>query len=330
MTDTAVAKEATEFTTLALTQIKRNPDALRQVTKDEERFLNLCSSIEEHGVLQPVIVRPDPAGGDMFMLVDGDHRFTACQEVGIDEIPVRIMRYANDVDSYKTQIVANLHQIQTKPVEFAKGIRRILGNEPLLTVKDIAKSFGKSTTWVNNRLKLVDMHEAVQKLIDEGKITATNAIYLAQIDKADQINWIDKAMTMPQGEFKDEVDAVVKAARKAAREGRDPNAKKEFVPQARLRKTAELREAMADEALLSTITGNAKRPVDAALNALKWALKLDDASVNAAKAEAEERAKRISDNKEKGRIERLKKARDKANEELAKAVKEEAAKAPEA
>ncbi len=313
---------------LALTQIRENPVALRSVDRADENYLGLVDSIKSKGFLGAISVRKrvdSETKEEYFELVDGLHRFNAAKDAGLSEINCDVVSLDDD-QVLEAQIMANIHKIETKPVEYSKQLLKILTRNPLMTEAELAAKLGKSPVWISERLNLVKIgNETIKGLINEGKIGLANAYALAKLPAEEQGDFTDRAMTLPPDEFVPAVQQRVKEIREARRKGEDaPPA--EFQPVAYMQKVGPVKEALATgeiaKALVNTL--GISDPIEAFQLALKWVLHLDPKSVEVQKAEDDARRAERDAAKQKKAIE--KKAKD---AEKAKAKAEEAAKKAE-
>lgn len=302
-------------TTLPLSQIVRNPDALRQVKKDTEEFQGLVASVRARGVLQAIRVRPAPDGSGKYMLVDGDHRFTAAEEAGLETIKVEITN-ETDEQAYESQYIANFHRIATKPAEYGAQLQRILARTPTLTADELAAKLGLPPATIKLRLKLADLHADIATLVDAGAITLSNAVALSALSHEDQLNFSDRARSMATAEFSSLVNERVKEVRKAAREGRAANpVSKEFSAQPHLRKLGDIKAARENDAIISTIPGVSD--VASAKAAIDWVMSMDAVTVAEAKAAYEAKQKATEDAKAKIESERAAKKLEEQERKLA-------------
>jgi len=229
--------------TIPLSAIRENPAALRGVDKSNPEYVQLVESVKIKGVLNPVVVRRlvDPETKEVFYgLVDGLHRYNAAQDAGLDSIPVHVVE-GDDLEVLEAQIITNAHRVQTKPVEFTKGIQRLMSANPLMTSTELAGKLGMSTDWINDRLGLLKLAPPIQKLVDEGTIGLSNAYALAKLkDPQEQSNFVDRAITQTPQEFVPAVQARVKEINEARRAGRAA-APEGFQAQPKLQKLGDIK-----------------------------------------------------------------------------------------
>ncbi|MBQ4465562.1 MAG: ParB/RepB/Spo0J family partition protein [Oscillospiraceae bacterium] len=157
---------------------------------DETAISALADSIREHGVLQPLLVRPLPAGG--YQIVAGERRWRAARMLGLDEIPV-VIRELSDLETAQIALIENLQRENLNPIEEALGYRR-LQDDFDMKQEDIAKTVGKSRSSVANAIRLLRLPEEIQDLLIEGTLSAGHArALLAFSDEAQMIEAAQKA-----------------------------------------------------------------------------------------------------------------------------------------
>ena len=134
---------------------------------DEESLAGLAESIEQLGVLQPVLVRPD---GEGYELIAGERRWRAAQRAGLETIPA-LVREIEDQDSLEQALVENLHREDLNPLEEAAAYE-LLVSEFDLTQDQVAERVGKSRPAVTNTIRLLQLPPSVQQLLVAGTISA--------------------------------------------------------------------------------------------------------------------------------------------------------------
>jgi ParB/RepB/Spo0J family partition protein len=307
--------------TIALEKIRVNPAALRDVNRNSPEFLDLVNSIKVSGVLNSICVRelPDPEhpGEFVYGLVDGLHRFTASKEAGLSEITANITSM-DDGAVEEAQIIANIHRIETKPVEYSKGLIRILTRNPLMTEPELAQKLAKSPAWLKERLNLVKLSDELQPLVDDGRIGLANAYALAKLPTEEQVAFADRAQTMAPNMFLPLANARSKEIRDAARAGRSAEPA-EFTPVAHLRKMVELKNEIGsnEQGQVLTRKHNVTSVAEAFRLALQWACNIDPDSIAAQKADDDARKAAQAEAKEKAKAEREKKKLEAAQAALA-------------
>ena len=147
-------------------------------TFDDGSLAELAASIREHGVLQPILVRPVPDGS--YMIVAGERRWRAARLAGLSTVPV-IIKEMSDADALSIALVENLQREDLNPVEEAEGYRQLADTQGW-TQEQIASRVGRSRPAVANALRLLSLPEDVLALLREGKITAGHAKAILSID----------------------------------------------------------------------------------------------------------------------------------------------------
>ena len=160
----------TRIETLPLREIEPDPGQPRK-TFDDETLAELSASIAEHGLLQPIAVRPKPSGG--YLIVAGERRWRASRMAGLTEVPV-IVKDVTDEQSMELALVENLQREDLDPVEEAAGIRELMTRCDL-TQEQAARKLGKSRSALANSLRLLSLPETVLELLKSGFITIGHA-----------------------------------------------------------------------------------------------------------------------------------------------------------
>ncbi len=156
--------------TLRLAEIEPNRAQPRK-NFDESAISALADSIREHGVLQPLLVRPLKFGG--YQIVAGERRWRAARMLGLDEVPV-IVRDLSDFETAQIALIENLQRENLNPIEEAQGFRQ-LQDEFDMKQEEIAKTVGRSRSAVANALRLLRLPDEVQALLIDGSISAGHA-----------------------------------------------------------------------------------------------------------------------------------------------------------
>ena len=169
--DTAPSFESdNRIETLPLREIEPDPGQPRK-TFDDETLAELSASIAEHGLLQPIAVRPKPSGG--YLIVAGERRWRASRMAGLTEVPV-IVKDVTDEQAMELALVENLQREDLDPVEEAVGIRELMTRCDL-TQEQAARKPGKSRSALANSLRLLSLPETVLELLKSGFITIGHA-----------------------------------------------------------------------------------------------------------------------------------------------------------
>ena len=165
---------------IALDHLVPTPLQPRTVFRDEH-LEELVSSIKEHGIIQPLIVRKR---GEHFEIIAGERRWRAAKIAGLLEVPV-IAREASDQDVLELALIENLQREDLNPIEEAKAFAR-LAREFNLRQEDIAQKVGKSRASVANSMRLLDLHEQVQSWLTQDRISVGHAKVLLSLKSHDE------------------------------------------------------------------------------------------------------------------------------------------------
>lgn len=165
----ASASNASSETKLPIEDIVPNPNQPR-IHFNETELRELSESIQEHGVLQPLLVRKH---GNGYEIIAGERRYQASKLAGLEELPV-IIKDVNDEEMLALALIENLQRSDLNPVEEAKGYRQLIDASGM-TQEALSKAVSKSRSAITNSLRLLDLPEVVQRMIFEGKLTAGHA-----------------------------------------------------------------------------------------------------------------------------------------------------------
>lgn len=168
-TETAAESGSEPEASLPIASIVTNPDQPRK-SFDETQLSELSDSIKQNGVLQPILVRKK---GDKYEIVAGERRYQASKLAGLKEIPA-IVREIDDAEVFQLALIENLQRSDLTPIEEAKGYRQLLDTKGL-TQDGLAKILSKSRSAIANTLRLMDLPQEVQDMMEEGQITAGHA-----------------------------------------------------------------------------------------------------------------------------------------------------------
>lgn len=165
---TSASNTASE-TKLPIEDIVPNPNQPR-IHFNETELRELSESIQEHGVLQPLLVRKHDNG---YEIIAGERRYQASKLAGLEEVPV-IIKDVDDEQMLALALIENLQRSDLNPVEEAKGYRQLIDASGM-TQEALSKAVSKSRSAITNSLRLLDLPEVVQQMIFEGRLTAGHA-----------------------------------------------------------------------------------------------------------------------------------------------------------
>jgi ParB family chromosome partitioning protein len=172
--------EDTYLEEVAIGAITPNPRQPRQ-SFDEDTLEELALSIQEVGLLQPVVVRRVMPG--RYELIMGERRWRACQRAGLDHIPA-IVRGTTDDDLLREALMENLHREQLNPLEEAAAYQQLLDDFGA-THDELAHKVGRSRPHISNTIRLLHLPPAVQRRVAAGVLSAGHARALLALDDPD-------------------------------------------------------------------------------------------------------------------------------------------------
>ncbi len=208
--------------TLPLDEIIPNKEQPRKQF-DEEALADLSASISQHGVLQPLLVRPMPDGS--YQLVAGERRWRASRMAGLTEVPV-VIRDMDEQESAELALIENLQREDLNPMEEAIGYRTLMESYGM-TQEQTAQVVNKSRPAVANALRLLQLPEAVTDLVASGKLAAGHARTVLAFEGEDaQIAAATAAVD--RGLSVRELEKMAKAAKAKPRAPKEPKKRDSF------------------------------------------------------------------------------------------------------
>lgn len=194
---------------LRIMEIEPNHDQPRK-DFDEKALSELAESIEQHGVLQPLVVRPLANGA--YQLVAGERRWRAARIAGLTEVPV-VIKELSDEEVIEIAMIENLQREDLNPLEEALGYRYMM-DELGITQEQAAEKVGKSRPVVANALRLLKLPDEVQEMIKNNLISPGHARALLGFDSEDMIIQTAKLIVKEDLSVR-EVETMVKNSKKA-------------------------------------------------------------------------------------------------------------------
>lgn len=184
--DTIFAENETEESNspvmLKISEIEPNRSQPRK-DFDENALSDLAQSISQHGLLQPLLVRPLPIGG--YQIVAGERRYRACRMAGLTEVPVTI-RELSDTETMELALIENLQREDLSPIEEALGYK-VLIDEHGFSQEEVATSVGKSRPAIANSLRILKLPDSVLEYVKQDKISAGHARALLMLDSEEDM-----------------------------------------------------------------------------------------------------------------------------------------------
>lgn len=175
---------------LPVSEITPNPHQPR-VHFDEETLAELTASIQQIGVLQPILVRPAESG---YELIAGERRWRAARRAGLATIPA-LVRVTDDLASVEQALIENLHRQDLTALEEAAAYQQLI-EDFSLTHEQVSDRVGKSRSAVTNTLRLLGLPPAIQRLLADGQLSAGHArALLATPDRSLQEELAQQAVT---------------------------------------------------------------------------------------------------------------------------------------
>ena len=206
--------------TLPLQKIEPNPLQPRKTFNPEE-LDSLADSIRMHGIIQPLTVRKLPSG--FYQIIAGERRWRAARLAGLSDVPVVIIE-ADDKKAMELALIENLQRSDLNPIEEALGYQELMGTYEM-TQEQAAARVGKSRPAITNALRLLNLPEDMQNMLERGEMTAGHARTLLSFKNEDQMKAAARRVTM-EGISVRELEKMAKRANEEKPEKADKPAKR--------------------------------------------------------------------------------------------------------
>lgn len=157
-------------------------------TKNSPEFANLKISIKEHGLLQPIVVRPLEHG---FEIVAGHRRFSACKSLRWRFIPCKIREFS-DKHAYEIQLTENIQRKSMDPLEEAEAYQKYVVDYGWGGISDLAKKIGKSGEYVSHRTQLLKLPKHIQEQILNKNLSVSQALEITTVDSSAKNELLDE------------------------------------------------------------------------------------------------------------------------------------------
>lgn len=166
---------------IALELIRPNPYQPRK-TFEEERLNDLASSIQQHGILQPIVLRQTVQG---YYIVVGERRFRASKLAGLTEVPA-IIKELSDEDMIELAIIENLQREDLNAIEEAESYKKMM-TDLNITQQEVARRLGKSRPYIANMLRLLQLPKNVAQMVQHGALSSAHGRTLLTLKDASKI-----------------------------------------------------------------------------------------------------------------------------------------------
>lgn len=179
---------------------------------DDEKLDELTESIKQYGVLQPLIVQKKDG---FYQIIAGERRWRAARNAGLDKVPVIIKEY-NSEETLAISLIENIQREDLSPIEEAKAYKRLM-EEHHLKQEEVAEKVGKSRSAIANFLRLLNLDETVQLMVEEGSISAGHAKVLLGVESKEKQKKLAE-LTAEQELSVRQLEKLVQAAKKPKKE----------------------------------------------------------------------------------------------------------------
>jgi ParB family chromosome partitioning protein len=231
---TSLSQQGTEF--VRISEIEPNKDQPRREF-DQAALEQLADSIREHGVIQPLILRPLAAGG--YQIVAGERRYRASRMAGLNEVPA-IIRDLSDQETMEVALIENLQREDLNPIEEALGYQELM-NSYQFTQDQVSKSVGKSRPAIANSLRLLHLPQEVLQMVQNGILSSGHARAILALEEPEEMIELAKK-AVSQSLSVREVERLVKKKDKPSKKP-ESSGLAEFAPKEKF--YAEMKVALA-------------------------------------------------------------------------------------
>lgn len=195
---------------------------------DSEALSELADSISQHGVLQPLLLRPLLTGG--YRIVAGERRWRAARMAGLNEVPA-VVREMTDAEEMLFALIENLQREDLTPLEEARGYRTLIEAQDF-TQEEVSQAVGKSRPAVTNALRLLNLPEDIQQMLEKGEITAGHARTLLSFKREEDMRLA--AQKAKEGASVRELENLVKRLNQQKEEAPPAKPKNRYFEEAQL------------------------------------------------------------------------------------------------
>ena len=310
---------------VATDNIVPSEECLRVVDTDNPQFQELLASIRKRGIMNPPNARAIKSEDNVqrYALIDGLQRWTCACILGLPEIELNVLEGIVEEEVLELQIEANLHRVETKPIQYTRALQKIMLRHPERSIAEQAARLSKSEGWLRDRLSLTRFEGRAKDLIEEGKLPLSNAYALAKIAKLapDEVDdWLDRATSMAPADFIPDAlqrERELKAERKGQGKG---SSQASSGPPAKLRKLGDIK-AEFTRAKTAATKKSANDFQKGYFEAMRYVLQQDDATLESWKAAEKARQAQKEERKKEREAEKEGKAAEKQKLGLADLVK---------
>lgn len=189
--DQTTPEKPSESLQIPISEIAFNPKQPRQRI-DDERLEQLSQSIKTKGVIQPILVRSAEKPGKQYELIAGERRLRACRLAGYDKIPA-FVRPVKDDELLEIALIENIQRDNLNPIEESKAYRNLL-EEHGYTQENLAQRIGKNRSTIANLIRLLQLPDPIQKLIQEEKLSTGHARALLALESEEAMTQLVEAI----------------------------------------------------------------------------------------------------------------------------------------
>lgn len=214
--ESGAGSAAAEPVSLPLRDIEPDKSQPRKAF-DEESLAALAGSIAKHGLLQPIAVRPAPAGG--WSIIAGERRWRAARMAGLTEVPV-VIREVSDEQAMELALIENLQREDLDPIEEAMGYQQLM-ERCNFTQEEAAKRLSRSRSAVANSLRLLNLPDEVIEMVRQGQLSTGHAKVILSLE-GEELQTQAARQVVKQGLNVRQTEQLCKQLSKAPKEKQEP------------------------------------------------------------------------------------------------------------
>lgn len=209
----AIAKD------VPLALINFPPTLLRLINRHALEYIELRDSIQAVGLLNSICVRESPYRTNSFDVIDGVHRYVICNDLGWETIPCIIRNNVKDEEIPWLQLHANAHRKETTATEYVCFIRRLLIQDPEMTLDELCARLNKKVSWVKKVMVLFNLCDKVRKAAESGKLGLMATYALARLPKKLQERILPHALLLSGKKCAEMCGSIIRGYKEAKARG---------------------------------------------------------------------------------------------------------------
>jgi len=195
------------------------PTLLRLINRHSLEYIELRDSIQAVGLINSICVRESPYRINSFDVIDGVHRYVICRDLGWETIPCVVRSNVKDEEIPWLQLHANAHRKETTATEYVSSIRRLLLQDPEMTLDELCVRLNKKVSWVKRVMVLFNLCDKARDAVDSGKLGTLSAFSLARLPKKLQDRILPHALLLQGKKCAEMCGSIIRGYKEAKAHG---------------------------------------------------------------------------------------------------------------